>query len=55
MIELAIIIVTAMIVILVKYAIKSFKGKKEEENLKFKKQKFNIIEEEREKRKRKFV
>lgn len=42
MIELAVIIVSAVVVILVKYSIKSFKGKREEEIVKYKRDKAGL-------------
>lgn len=42
MIELAVIIVSAVVIILVKYSIKSFKGKREEEIVKYKRDKAGL-------------
>ena len=43
MTELAIIIVSAVVIILVKYAVKSFRAKREEEIMKYKREKEGII------------
>lgn len=44
MTELAVIIVSAVVVILVKYSVKSFKGKRAEENMKYRRDLNNVPE-----------
>lgn len=53
--ELAVTLVTAVVVILVKYAIKSFKAKREEENMRFKRDKEGLSDWEDESEEMEFI